>query len=518
MKKIILVLSIIFTIFPRCLHGQTVQVPLKHWIYDFIERMEIRGISRQITTQSYPLTRSEIAMILAEIDSKADILSSVELAQFEQLKGEFGEELATSGIRSNPRWKERHLMTWHEDESHAKVDFDFGQKFDVRRGDQYRETERISQTTMGGIIRGALGKYLNFYIHAQNRLDRGTDITEERFDPQYGTPRTISGKNVYTDETWAYLLWRQSWFQAEFGRDQLKWGPGRRGSLMLSRENLPFEMLKLKFSFKRFQFTSFHGSLHAGDVKYIAGHRLELMLFPWWYVSGSEVVIYGHRDIEAAYLNPLMPYHVAEHHLGDKDNNTMGLDMTIYPLRSHQLYLEFFLDDFTTAENPFTYYGNKFAFLIGHRWVNPLGLENTGLSWEYTRIEPYVYTHQDSINIYVNYDQPIGHWLGPNADDLYIELSYKPYRDLDLQLSAERVRRGKGDINTPHQSSEGKRKKFLSGIVESTWSYGLQVSDQIFKDVFISMKYFVLRTNYINKLGGVPSNDQQASIELMVNW
>ena len=109
---------------------------------------------------------------------------------------------------------------------------------------------------------------------------------------------------------------------------------------MLSSENPLFELFKLKFKFNRFQFTSFHGSLHSDvGTKYLAGHRLELMLCPKLYLSGSEAVVYGDRNVEFAYLNPIMPYHVAEHHLGDKDNNTMAFDVTAFPIKNHKLYV-----------------------------------------------------------------------------------------------------------------------------------------------------------------------------------
>ena len=422
-------------------------------------------------------------------------------------------------IKANSRYFERHLITWSEDEHKIKVDFDFAQTFDVKHGDQHNETERTSRTVMGGIIRGRLGQHFNFYIHAQNTLHKGTDITEESFSPQCGAPITISGKNVYSDDAWAYLTYTRHWFQFEFGRDNIKWGPGRRGSLMISAENPLFEMIKLKFKFNRFKFTSFHGWLHSGNSnKYLAGHRLELKVFPWLYISGSETIIYGNRNIEMSYLNPIMPYHVAEHHLGDKDNNAMAFDMTIFPFRNNKFYFELFLDDFTTAENPFTYYGNKWAFLIGQRWVTPFGLKNADIQWEYTRIEPYVYTHKDSANTYQNYDKSIGHWLGPNSDDLFIEMGYILNRDLSIALSTERIRRGDGDINIPHTSDDPKEKKFLSGTVETKWSFGFSVTDQLFRDIFLSLNYYYIKTDNLDRKEGVQSDDSRASLQLIVNW
>lgn len=519
MKKIIVIFSFFLNILIHTLSAQTVNVPINHWIYRFIDRLETKGMFHSVKTRSYPLTRTDVAHILAKIDSGKSTLSAAELSLFEQFKGEFQEELTALKIAHNPLDTERHLLTWQEGNHKIKTDLDFLQVFDQKNGNQYPEAERTSRTTLGVIMRGQFDGRLNFFIHARNTLNRGTDITTENFDPKYGTPITISGENVYSDDAWAYLMWDQSWFQLEFGRDQLKWGPGLRGSLMLSAENPLFEFLKLKLSFNRFQFTSFHGTLHSGaGVKYLAGHRLELKLFDWLYVAGSEAVIYGNRDIELAYLNPIMPYHVAEHHLGDEDNNTMALDVTLFPFKNHKFYFELFLDDFTTAENPFTYYGNKFAFLAGHRWVAPLGLDNADLKWEYARIEPYVYTHYKEVNIYQNYDRPIGHWLGPNSDDFYLEFGYLINRDLQFALTAERLRHGRGNITTPHVQADGIRKEFLEGIIEKKWSYGFKFTDQLVKDIFLTLNYYHIRTDNLNREAGKNSKDNHVSFEFTINW
>ena len=229
-------------------------------------------------------------------------------------------------------------------------------------------------------------------------------------------------------------------------------------------------------------------------------------------IAGSELVIYGNRDMEPMYLNPLMPYHVAEHHLGDLDNNTMALDVTVFPIRNHKMVLELFLDDFTTSENPFTYYGNKWAILIGWRWCDPFGLNGWDVQMEYSRIEPYVYTHNDSINTYQEYGRSIGHWLGPNSDLLDLRIGYLASRDLTGALYTKHIRHGEGDIDTPPDASISTRKKFLSGIVESAGSYGSEIEYQLFQDCYIQLDYSY--NHIFNYLGQKNKNQDYNQIRL----
>jgi len=193
--------------------------------------------------------------------------------------------------------------------------------------------------------------------------------------------------------------------------------------------------------------------------KYLAGHRLDYLIKPGLHVGATETVIYGKRDLEFAYLNPIMPIHIAQHHLGDKDNKTMSLDLTCTLWTGGKLYAEYFIDDMTSSASLTKFYGNKFSFLLGSHLVAPCRIANTDLRLEYSRVEPYVYTHYDSINIYSSYDQLIGHWLGPNADSFFLQAGWQPLRDFRLELSLERQRKGEGRCRHPLPAGSGRKEK-----------------------------------------------------------
>ena len=514
---------VLFFIISKISFSQSVNVPLNHWAYNYLERLETRGVFRSLLLRARPISRDDLTKILVQIEKTSEQknvgFSKSELDLFEQLKGEFHEELGELSINTNNRLHERHLLKWEENNNKFKIDLDFRQRFEINRGDQFDSTKRISNTTVGGIIQGKLKNSLAFYIHFKNTLVKGENIEHENYNPDQGMPIVIAGENAFKDDASAYFVWKLPWFELEFGRDQAQWGPGYQGSLMLSRFNPLFDMLKIRAEFNRFYFTSIHGELKSSHgTKYFTAHRIEFQPLPWLYLAGSESVIYGNRDVEAQYLNPIMPYHIAEHHLGDKDNNTMAFELTMFPFRGHKFYGELFLDDFTSSENPFSYFGNKFAFLTGHFWVNPLGISNTGFRTEYTRIEPYVYTHHKPINVYQHYNQNIGHWLEPNSDQLYFEINSQINRDLNVKFLAERIRHGEGDINTPHKKEDGMKKSFLSGVVETRWRFGIDITDQIIRDFFLTLQYNFLDTKNLDQIPGKNSRDNQVIFQLSVNW
>lgn len=518
-----LFLIIIFLYEYSSLWAQSPDLDYNHWIYDFVAKMEARGLFQKFDAGMKPYSRNEIGKLLMQIDQKAaekpDLLSRVERGLLEQFKGEFYDELVEKNIEIQSRYHERHAINWREGENRLYLDFCFREKLNLLAGDQYPESDYPTEMTLGGILRGDLGKNFSFFVDVQNRMRSTEDSLKEQFDPSQGQPVVTTGSHAFSDQAVAYFKWQLPWFTLKFGRDFLCWGPGYRGGLTISQNNPPFDMILLQTRFNRFNFQYFHGFLNSKfENKYLVGHRVELKAANWLYLSGTETVVYGNRGVELQYLNPLMPYHVAEHHLGDKDNNMMSFDISAYPFKNHKYYTEILLDDFTSSENWFTYIGNKFAFLIGGYWVMPFGIDDLDLRLEYSRVEPFVYTHYDSVNNYINYDQIIGYWTGPNSDNLFLETNYWIYKDVHLKFSWERVRRGWGDVYIFPTKGDGTRKYFLKGTVEKQHIWSFQIKDQLFKDVFLLFRTDFIRSKNLGKIANRHSFDKQFRFEVYINY
>jgi len=500
-------------------------VPLDYWGYAFLDRMEAKGLFKTHYLRTRPLSRAAFADIIRVTENNLTDypkLTEAEKRLFEQLKGDFIDELKPSNNSSKRVEKERHLFRWAE--PHGEFHFDLHARETIlsNRGQSFQPDELLSETMIGGIIRGQVGGQLAFYLNARNAATRGSNLERKNdlnFDPSKGLPINITGENVFRDQATAYFAFGKPWLMLEIGRDELDWGPGYHGGLMVSRNMPPTEMIKLSSRFRRFQFTSAHAFLRSSlGAKYLAAHRLDLMIVPGLYFGGSESVIYGNRDVELAYLNPIMPYQVAEHHLGDKDNNMLSVDFTTTLIPFTKLYGEFFIDDMTSTQSLTRYFGNKFAFLLGSLWADPLHLTNLDLRFEYARIEPFVYSHWDSINIYTNYDKIIGHWLGPNSDTAFLQAGYQLGRDTRLELSAERIRKGEGQANTVSRPQEGKGKKFLEGIVERRHLIGIKVVEQLRRDFFASISYIYSDTRNLSQIAGSRSFDHLARFEFYFNY
>ena len=156
--------------------------------------------------------------------------------------------------------------------------------------------------------------------------------------------------------------------------------------------------------------------------------------------------------------------------------------------------------------------------------MDPFGLPDTDVRLEYVRIDPWVYTHKYPINSYQHYGWALGHWLGPNADDVFVRIGHQFTRDLSASVFFEQERQGQnevvdrvvdgvevrdvvrdvgGDVDDGHQGGDSKHKRFLDGILEKRTSFG-------FEAVYEPLRNLVVRAGIRRMLSeNVPLTDGQ---------
>ncbi len=231
--------------------------------------------------------------------------------------------------------------------------------------------------------------------------------------------------------------------------------------------------------------------------KYMAAHRLEAIPFPWLKLGFHEVLIYGERNPELAYLNPINFYWSAEHNLGDQDNSTIGADFVWFPGWALKIYGEIFLDDLQTGNLGTGWYGNKWALLAGVFRPDILGIPNLDFRAEVAKIRPYVYTHRYPINVYEHFVTPLGHWAGPNSQTLNLELTRRFSRWLNTGVAFQSWKHGAnpndanvgGDMNLPHRAIDSEHVKFFEGEVENRQRVAAWISYEWFRNFVTRLEF-----------------------------
>jgi hypothetical protein len=154
----------------------------------------------------------------------------------------------------------------------------------------------------------------------------------------------------------------------------------------------------------------------------------------------------------------------------------MSADFSWKLFKKFEVYGELFIDDLDGITSFFdeSWWGNKWAASLGVAIDSAkIGMFNWDCNFEYTRIEPWVYTHHKGASTnYSNFGNSLGSDLGPNSREIYSRMGFS-FRDLlrlDFSVSGIAKDTAFGSrISDVHTYMDATDKKYLNS--ESTLHY-----------------------------------------------
>ena len=485
--------------------------------YRFVHRLLNKRVLPGIRRGSLPLTRKQVVSYLLEVDQKQKngeiALSAIDQERLNTLltfyreawegfvtpinptqvienvggvSGETPKQKHPDSETQNPPGNRRlHLMTMKG----KKKGKDYLFSFDLRASQRViahlvdnlseeQPTEgNMHVTTIYPHLYGQVGETFAFTTDIAHRFVYGEFF--EDFFPDETKIRQLEGGLKNRTAINAYLKFDLPWFELQIGQDTLQWGPGYHDSLLVSKNPLAMDMIKLQATYEPATFTAFTGILEdmSPEInhKYISGHRVEGYFWDRFGFGLSEVVIYGDR-FEPGYLNPINIYLINEQPIsradgrvpGSGDNVLMSVDMRLRLVDDFEIYGELMVDDGNPAAN-FKHWDTKFGILGGIYLTDPFGIADTDFHAEYAFINQYAYTHVNPVNVYKHFTTPIGHQIGSDADNLWVELRRRWTDRLETTFGYELERHGSGGIDKQHPADAPKDDVWtpLSGVTES---------------------------------------------------
>lgn len=354
----------------------------------------------------------------------------------------------------------------------------------------------------------ANGKFTDAF-HFDARVKINTDHTNRYinfnyYNPDEGLPYNKQSENK---RTWDLFAANVSYdlkpVKLLAGFDFLEWGPARRNHVILRGERnfyrpwqdsssriydaAPTPYFGYQFTLGPIEYTQYAAKIYEKKNfgKYFHAHRLNLNLPKDITFGISETALYGstiepagsnpnpdsdstEREFEWAYAIPFIPFVFQEHLQGDQDNISLAFDLSVKTIPNWEFYGELMWDDMKSLTSMFddSWWGNKWAATLGVARDNiVLGPTTLGWMFEYTRIEPWVYTHHKGrAYTYASYAQSLGSDLGPNSQELHTEVS-ATYEFLKATLFLGAVAKDTafgGHINDIHTPESAMDKKFLN--------------------------------------------------------
>jgi hypothetical protein len=421
-----------------------------------------------------------------------------------------------SGLASE---KEKFVYVWQDSSNTLFTDLLLSADLRAFSGDS-RAKSGASVLELAPRFRGTLKNRIGYYLQLTHGIITG-DREVALLDSTIVHNRELLDSPSFKDFNFVegYFKVDADVLTLQVGRERLLWGYGASDKLIVSDNAPVFDFGKIDVRLGNFTYTFFHGWLlgptqrvigrYSGrsephvSPKYLAGHRFGLSFPRVVDIGFSELVVYSRRSPDLAYLNPVIDLKDIEPQLHDRDNSLRSIDAKLHAVSNFELYGTLLIDDLTWSKLGSKFYGNEFAFTVGGSYIEPLGLENSDVVLEYTRIDPYVYSHHIPENTYANDQFVLGNHIGPNSDDMFARFSYRFSRKFKTSLEFEQTRHGDnitdaagnllrnvgGNALYGHRSIDSEDVTFLDGALTKTYFFRVASVYEIFNELFIDFNY-----------------------------
>lgn len=437
-------------------------LPVRSAAYEEIEVLASRGFLDSLRIYTRPLVRIDVAHALLRARR---LHPEVERnLNYRRLEREFARELTDLGSppdrpETGPLgdWRGSDVRFRLQSAAHVRGDYD-----EKRQAAHFRfRDETAVSTRMDLQISPAFGEFMEL------------GITRIRSQRNFIDPLAVR-TDVELAPLHADLTGRFGSVTAALGYDYFRWGPGRRGTLLLADAAGPMGFAWLQGNVAgRVTGTAVSGILSSAEDRMFAAHRLELAATSWLNLGVAEAVRYTSSGIDLLYGLGAIPYTLVERiHFREastdsvralqRSNSMASADAVIRVSPNLTLYGELLIDDFTTENKAMP---DRFAWQAGFRSDRPMGAGMIHFLAEYARVRSFTYSVYYGEN-FTYRDRPLGYVLGPDVQDLWLEAGYDLSKDWQLRWSGDFVNKGEGRLGEAWTPAMGAVSSGLSGVVE----------------------------------------------------
>ncbi len=401
-------------------HGSQYYIPTDSRLYEDVDLLKTAGLIRSLPSTSKPWTKDEFLRFLREAESAAQgrYLNPAQRSALNRLHRELTEKKMALefDLPESRIWFEPFSRGWVENGAQR---VSLGMKVLNTPADRFFCYERIEMI----LLNPKQGRVLD---------------SSGWHNPK---TRVVSWQDrILWEMERAYFGFKLPWLRLELGRDEWYWGPGYLSSVMLSDQAPALDQIQFTVTGRNVKFVSFTALLSRWNERhrFLSAQRLEVLLVKRLVLGAAMFNVYtweSARDF-GGFINPLLPLYFSEANSGHDDNLLVGGDAVVYLPRS-KLYAQLLLDnyEFNTRKQSPNCVGWQFGFLF----LPPRPLD---LRIEYTGITPFTYYHRLRDIMFENFSVPLGHQIGPDADQLWARLRFSPVSWLGLSVWGDYTRRG----------------------------------------------------------------------------
>jgi len=442
-------------------------------VYGYIARMAQKGLV-EVDDYIQPISRQAILLALLEIQKKQQSLTKLEQSELKFYLQEYNTIQVVSNKDNttadfikkdaNGRWRTLAI--------HSK-DFQFNLDPIANIQVSSSDGHKINQISNGFNLWGT-SKNFGFQMYYRDYTETGDFDKITSFEnPNTGiilvglsTPTKINYSEVRGNLSYS---WKNG--SVNIGKDNLLWGYGENGRIVLSDKSPSYPYFRLDYKpLKWLSFNYMHAWLNcnlvdtsrsyntwtggvSGDQrilyipKFLVTHSIKFTPMKGLDLAIGESMVYSDK-LDVGFLIPVNFYKVYDNNRSNYLINA-GSNGQVFmqassrnQIKNTHLYTTLFIDEirmseiFNAAKSR-----NQLGYTIGGS-VTDFLISYLTLGVEYTRVNPFVYNNLIPAQKYTQYDYFLGDWMGSNMDRQLFFIKYTPLPKLKLYARYQRIRKG----------------------------------------------------------------------------
>ena len=324
---------------------------------------------------------------------------------------------------------------------------------------------RITQRWFGVDFQSMIGKNLSVYGSLRDISFGGGRLSEPEYlmnfpGYEYKEPSDFSDSRGGITYGW-------KWGSIGLIKDNIVWGDNYNGANILSGRAPSFPMISLSLKpASWFEMNYIHGWLvsnvadssryymengvkkwYRNHNKFIAANMFTLTPFRNFHFSFGNAIIYAENNVQPGYLLPVAFYKSIDHTMTkgiatENQNSQLFFNISSRNIRHLHLYSSVFIDEMKFSRfKPSSAEKNPLSVKIGAKMNNQF-VDNLSLTAEYTRTNIINYKHSIDVLTWASNGYNLGHYLGDNAQEIFLSTGYKPLRGLDISLNYLNAKHG----------------------------------------------------------------------------
>lgn len=392
----------------------------------------------------------------------------------------------------------------------------------------FRSNGKYNLHYFSGIrLAGYFGKHWGINFSFREATEKGDTLDRDRaFSTEEGIVPTITtGRSINYSQLNYNIGYRWSNGSLSAGKENLSWGYGANGSLLLSGKAPSFPYIKFDYNpWSWLHFSYFHGWLHSNIIdsaqsyntgtgiidsrkevyrpKFIAHHSVNITPVKGLQIAIGESMVYSDK-LNIGYLVPVSFFRAFDHYasrynIRASDNSQFfGFISSRNHIKNTHVYAQLFIDEiriskiFDAREKR-----NQLGYTIG---INRTDLFTHYLTAgiEYSRINPFVYNNLIPTQTYQSHSYLLGDWMGNNADRVYLFLHYTPLPKLNIKTWHQQVRKGAAGT-LAQQYFQQPQPGFLFQKLYNLTETGMAVNYEWLNKLVFSARATIMNLQYTN--------------------